>query len=81
MNLRVKIRSLIVNRVNEFHATDILNIVEFLLGLAQFLLWLWLFTKKFDSGDFKVVLSDEREFDRWVVWSYRFNAYRVILGV
>ena len=49
--------------------------------MAQLFLMLWLFTSKLNEQSFKVVLSNEQEFDRWVVWSYNFNAYRVILGV
>ena len=49
--------------------------------MAQLFLMLWLFTSKLNEQSFKVVLSNEQEFNRWVVWSYNFNAYRVILGV
>ena len=81
INLRVKIRSLIVNRVNEFYATDILTIIQSLIGMAILILMFYLFSEKFDEQNFKIVISNEREFDRWVIWSFNFNLYRVFLGV
>ena len=79
--VRLKIRSLIVNRFNEFHLTDILTICQVILGVTFLIMGAYLFSSKVNEGDFMVVLSSEDDFDRWIIWSEDFTIYRIVLGI